>query len=57
CPDLVCTVFCENGFKKDENGCDICQCAKPECPEVMCDVYCENGFKKNENGCDICQCA
>jgi hypothetical protein len=27
CPDVMCTLFCENGFKKDENGCDVCSCA------------------------------
>jgi hypothetical protein len=26
CDLVVCTLACENGFKKDANGCDICAC-------------------------------
>ena len=26
CPPNMCMMHCENGFKKDENGCDICEC-------------------------------
>lgn len=26
CPERECDVFCENGHKKDENGCNICDC-------------------------------
>jgi hypothetical protein len=59
CPEVMCMMFCETGFMKDANGCDMCKCNEPvdECPEVMCAMFCENGFKKDENGCDICQCA
>ena len=26
CPERECNIFCENGHKKDENGCNICDC-------------------------------
>jgi hypothetical protein len=26
CAPVVCTLFCENGFEKDANGCEICSC-------------------------------
>jgi hypothetical protein len=26
CSDVTCTMYCEHGFKVDENGCDICEC-------------------------------
>ncbi|XP_038045827.1 uncharacterized protein LOC119720270 [Patiria miniata] len=25
---IICKIYCEYGFKKDENNCDICQCAE-----------------------------
>ena len=51
CDDVMCMMHCDNGFQKDEHGCDICQCNT--CPEVMCMLYCEHGFKKDDNGCDV----
>lgn len=29
CAPILCTLFCENGFATDENGCGICSCAEP----------------------------
>ncbi|XP_022109246.1 prestalk protein-like [Acanthaster planci] len=29
CPDVTCRMFCLFGFKKDSNGCDICECYEP----------------------------
>ena len=26
CPPVMCMLYCENGFKRDENGCEICEC-------------------------------
>lgn len=34
CSDVMCTMFCEDGFVKNEQGCDICKCKTP------CDVSC-----------------
>ncbi|CAH1790057.1 unnamed protein product, partial [Owenia fusiformis] len=31
CNPIMCTMFCEFGFKKDANGCDICSCADDPC--------------------------
>ncbi|KAK2167928.1 hypothetical protein LSH36_22g07018 [Paralvinella palmiformis] len=28
CPDLQCSLYCEDGLVKDASGCDICQCKK-----------------------------
>jgi len=35
CSDVMCEMYCENDFQKDENGCDMCLCNEihnPECP-------------------------
>jgi len=60
CAPVSCYMFCENGFAKDDKGCDMCQCAEEEketeCPPVMCMMYCDTGFEQDENGCDICRC-
>ena len=26
CEPVACTLFCENGFQRDDRGCDICMC-------------------------------
>ncbi len=43
CPDVECALYCENGFKLDENGCSICECNEP----VTCvtDSDCPEGFE------------
>ena len=61
---MRCRMFCEHGFEKDEQGCDMCRCRtedtpavrRPVCPEVMCMMFCEHGFEKDEHGCDMCRC-
>ena len=30
CDEVMCLIFCENGNKKDSNGCDICECEPSE---------------------------
>lgn len=57
CSDAMCEMYCEFGFKKDANGCEICSCAtEAQCPEVMCTMHCEHGFEKDAKGCEICVC-
>ncbi|MFN7131102.1 MAG: hypothetical protein ACK4N5_03415 [Myxococcales bacterium] len=58
CSDVMCTMYCEYGFQKDTNGCEICACnPAPQCSPVMCKMYCEYGFQKDPNtGCEICAC-
>jgi eight-cysteine-cluster-containing protein len=29
CGDVMCALYCEHGFQKDDNGCDMCACANP----------------------------
>lgn len=29
CQPVLCELFCENGFKTDDDGCEICQCNDP----------------------------
>ena len=26
CPDVMCAMYCKDGFMKDDNGCNICKC-------------------------------
>ncbi|KNC80139.1 hypothetical protein SARC_07491 [Sphaeroforma arctica JP610] len=62
CSGIMCMMYCKEGFKKDENGCDLCECAEPVepvdvCAEMpLCMKYCENGNVVDENGCDTCEC-
>ncbi|CAD5122917.1 DgyrCDS11316 [Dimorphilus gyrociliatus] len=36
CPDVMCTMFCENGFEQ-LNGCNICKCRESmSCSEKRC---------------------
>jgi hypothetical protein len=27
CPEVMCMMYCENGFQQDQNGCSTCNCA------------------------------
>ena len=29
CPDVMCMMYCENGFLLDDNGCNLCSCLSP----------------------------
>lgn len=31
CSPVMCTLFCSNGFKTDENGCEVCECRGEQC--------------------------
>eukprot|EP00497_Spongosphaera_streptacantha_P000193 TRINITY_DN1122_c0_g1_i1.p1 TRINITY_DN1122_c0_g1~~TRINITY_DN1122_c0_g1_i1.p1 ORF type:complete len:92 (-),score=26.79 TRINITY_DN1122_c0_g1_i1:27-302(-) len=42
CPKAMCLMFCEHGFKQDENGCDMCQCEEvPEPRKFLTDDQAE----------------
>ena len=28
CPDVMCLMYCENGFVQDDNGCNTCRCSE-----------------------------
>ena len=50
CADILCDLFCENGFKQDANGCDICECNEPPACECAVDTDCV----KTSPGCCPC---
>ncbi len=56
CEPVLCDLFCEYGFKKDENGCEVCVCA--ECKDNK-DCYdkidCQNPVCSKSGNC-ICEC-
>ena len=29
CPEVMCMMYCENGYVQDDNGCNTCQCNEP----------------------------
>lgn len=29
CPEVMCMMYCENGFLQDSNGCNTCRCNEP----------------------------
>lgn len=56
----MCLMYCEFGFRKGSDGCDVCECndAPSHCAlRPMCRKYCVNGFLKGSDGCFICKCA
>jgi hypothetical protein len=56
CEPVLCDLYCQNGFKTDTRGCEICECNL--CEPVACKMYCPYGFAKDPaTGCDICECA
>jgi len=60
CEDIMCALYCENGFKKDENGCDTCECI--ESNECSSDADCEIGdlckitSNSDAGTCQGCEC-
>jgi len=60
CPEVTCMVFCENGYKKDANDCEICSClpSPSACPNVACNNNaCSSGYATDAQGCTTCNCA
>jgi len=61
CAEILCMVFCDNGYKRDDQGCEICSClpspALKTCPDVTCDNLCPAGYQRNDAGCATCSCA
>ncbi|XP_025099691.1 zonadhesin-like [Pomacea canaliculata] len=44
CARVLCRLFCPEGFEKDEQGCDTCQCKKKTTPAQTCtEVRCSAG--------------
>lgn len=60
CSEVMCTMYCANGFQKDARGCDMCACAGSSadaCPSVDCGSRtCDGGFSKDTKGCPTCIC-
>ena len=59
CNPTMCLKSCYHGFKKDEAGCDLCECQTNDivCPDMSgCNRTCAlSGFVVN-SGCKQCQC-
>ena len=32
CSEVMCMMYCENGFQQDQNGCNVCSCLDPMTP-------------------------
>ncbi|CAD6196456.1 unnamed protein product [Caenorhabditis auriculariae] len=67
CPSLEhCPLRCENGLRRDDWGCYVCECLPvdhpigEECSELNeknCDKQCAHGYLKDNGGCVVCKCA
>lgn len=51
CEPLVCDLECKHGFKKDENGCEICECAEEP---LGCGCAIDADCTKASPGCCSC---
>merc|ERR1719367_1567954 len=49
CEPVMCRMFCEHGWAKDDNGCDICECAEPD--------ECTVEYAMNNSMCPMARCA
>ncbi|MDC0674129.1 hypothetical protein [Nannocystis radixulma] len=52
CDPVVCNLFCEFGFQKDEQGCEICACNEPPAPDCGCES--DADCVKASPGCCSC---
>jgi hypothetical protein len=50
CPDILCDIECEFGFKTDAMGCQICECN----PAPACGCESDNDCVKTSSGCCPC---
>tara|TARA_Y100000817_G_scaffold314875_1_gene315681 strand:- start:2482 stop:4092 length:1611 start_codon:yes stop_codon:yes gene_type:complete len=59
CPETMCSLFCENGFQIDDNGCNVCRCNTIIQYNPSCDIPYEDCL--NEFVCpkvtEITQCS
>lgn len=60
CGEVTCALYCENGFERDENGCEMCTCAPdPVCPFVQppANVRCAGvvTWARDPNGSECCE--
>jgi hypothetical protein len=51
CSPVMCELYCENGFAKDENGCEICACNEPV-PTNTCKGQCGGPSADKSCYCD-----
>lgn len=52
CEPVLCELFCSNGFKTDEDGCEICACADPIGPVDSCEGSCGDQSASGSCWCD-----
>ena len=50
CSDVMCMMYCENGFQQDDNGCPSCSCNSVRGFNHRCAV----GFCEDQNDCPRC---
>ncbi|CAF0784287.1 unnamed protein product [Adineta ricciae] len=58
CSPIMCRMFCEHGFRRDKNGCEVCQCndSPQSCPKLNCQNKCTSGYRKDYSNCPTCSC-
>lgn len=59
CISANCYLDCKEGYKMNEEGVEICECANPHpvCPSMEdCKKQCTYGLKVSRNGCHKCSC-
>ncbi|CAG5136872.1 unnamed protein product [Candidula unifasciata] len=53
-----CSQHCPQGYAKDANNCDTCQCqtSSSPCGWHSCGLTCQYGRVRDHNGCELCRC-
>ena len=51
CPPVMCELYCQYGFKKNEKGCEICECNEPA-PSNSCKGQCGGPSADKSCYCD-----
>ena len=58
CVPSQCPFACPEGYRRDTNNCEVCQCQNSQCTALTDCFYanCPSGLVVDSQRCEICQC-